>query len=39
VVFILLGNFFMLNLLVGVVIDNYTQEKEFAHGIAFLSEV
>jgi hypothetical protein len=29
----------MLNLLVGVVIDNYTQEKEFAHGIAFLSEV
>jgi hypothetical protein len=38
-VFILFGNFFMLNLLVGVVIDNYKNEKNFEHGIIFLTEL
>jgi hypothetical protein len=39
IVFVLFGNFFMLNLLVGVVIEKYTHEKNFEHGIIFLSNI
>lgn len=37
VVFIIFGSFFILNLLVGVIIDQFTQEKSLERGEAFLS--
>jgi hypothetical protein len=39
IIFVLFGNFFMLNLLVGVVIEKYTYEKNFEHGIIFLTDI
>ena len=38
VIFILIGSFFILNLLVGVIIDSFNKEENLEMGTAFLDE-